>query len=123
MARARGRSTSARRSTPLGAPTRSTARRHAPSPATGAPARSDRGGHTAHLESLETQRARLDERIERGRHHNQAICAVATHLADRIYALQRENRPYEQRDLDGNPVTPPEAKAIAASLAVDSATR
>ena len=61
--------------------------------------------------------------VERGRHHNQALCAVATHLVDRIYALLRENRPYELRDLDGNTVTRSEAKAIAAHLAVDPATR
>lgn len=61
--------------------------------------------------------------VERGRHHNQALCAVATHLADRIYALLRENRPYELRDLDGTPVTASEAKAIAIGLAVDPATR
>ena len=61
--------------------------------------------------------------VERGRHHNQALCAVATHLADRIYALMRENRPYQPRDLDGNPASITEAKAIAASLAVDAATR
>lgn len=61
--------------------------------------------------------------VERGRHHNQALCAVATHLADRIYALLRENRPYQPRDLEGKPITVAEAKAIAASLAVDAQTR
>ena len=30
--------------------------------------------------------------VERGRHHNQALCAVVTHLTGRIYALLRENR-------------------------------
>lgn len=61
--------------------------------------------------------------VERGRHHNQALCAVATHLSDRIYALLRENRPYQPRDLDGRPVTIAQAKQLAASLAVDEATR
>jgi hypothetical protein len=61
--------------------------------------------------------------VERGRHHNQALCAVATHLSDRIYALLRENRPYQPRDLDGRPVTIAQAKHLAASLAVDEATR
>ena len=61
--------------------------------------------------------------VERGRHHNQALCAVATHLADRIYALLRENRPYQLRDLDGHAITASEAKAIATSLAVDPETR
>lgn len=61
--------------------------------------------------------------VERGRHHNQALCAVATHLTDRIYALLREHRAYQARDLDGRPVTAAEAKRIAATLAVDRATR
>lgn len=61
--------------------------------------------------------------VERGRHHNQALCAVATHLTNRIYALLRENRPYEPRDLNGNTIKPTKAKQIAASLAVDIGTR
>ncbi len=71
------------------------------------------------------QLAALYQRLmaERGRHHNQANCAVATHLSDRIYALLRENRTYQPRDLDGQPTTTTEAKRLAASLAVDSATR
>lgn len=60
---------------------------------------------------------------ERGRHHNQATCAVASHLADRIYAVLRENRPYQPRDLDGAPVDNAHAKRIAASLAVTPETR
>ena len=61
--------------------------------------------------------------VERGRHHNQATCAVATHLADRVYALLRENRPYQPRALDGTLIEATEAKRIAASLAVDPETR
>ena len=61
--------------------------------------------------------------VERGRHHNQAVCAVATHLADRIYAVLRENRPYQPRALDGTPTSAAEAKRIAATLAVDPDTR
>lgn len=61
--------------------------------------------------------------IDRGRHHNQALCAVGTHLGDRIYAHLRENRTYQPRDLGGNPISAAEAKAIAASLAVGTATR
>jgi transposase len=61
--------------------------------------------------------------VERGRHHHHALCAVATHLADRIYALMRDNRPYQPRDLNGATITRAEAKSIAASLAVDPQTR
>jgi transposase len=39
-----------------------------------------------------------------GKHHLQALCACATHLLDRIYAILREDRPYELRDVDGTPV-------------------
>lgn len=61
--------------------------------------------------------------VERGRHHNQALCAVATHLSDRIYAILREHRPYQPRDLDGQPTTHADATRQAGSLAVDDATR
>ena len=61
--------------------------------------------------------------VERGRHHNQALCAVATHLIDRIYAILRAERPYQPRDLDGNPITAPKAKRIAQSLAVPTEVR
>ena len=61
--------------------------------------------------------------VERGRHHNQALCAVASHLVGRIWAVIRENRPYQWRDLDGNPITRGQARTIATSLAVDPATR
>jgi hypothetical protein len=37
--------------------------------------------------------------VERGRHHNGVLCAVATHLGDRVYALLRENERFRPRDL------------------------
>lgn len=74
--------------------------------------------HDPHLASLYRRLM-----VERGRHHTQALCAVATHLADRIYALLREDRFYELRDLDGHTISRNEAKQIAASLAVDPDTR
>jgi transposase len=61
--------------------------------------------------------------VERGRHHNQALCAVASHLAGRIWACVREDRPYTWRDLEGQPITREQARTIALSLAVDPATR
>jgi transposase len=61
--------------------------------------------------------------VERGRHHNQALCAVASHLVGRIWAVIREDRPYQSRDLDGQPITREQARTIALSLAVDPATR
>ena len=61
--------------------------------------------------------------VERGRHHNQALCAVASHLVGRIWAVVREDRPYQWRDLDGQPITRGQARTLATSLAVDPATR
>ncbi len=60
--------------------------------------------------------------VEKGQPHRKAICAVATHLADRIYAVHREQRPYVVRDLQGNPVAAEQARAlIDADLSVHSA--
>lgn len=61
--------------------------------------------------------------VERGRTHTQAVCAVASHLAARIWAVTRENRPYQWRDLEGNPITREQAHQIAQSLKVDPQTR
>ncbi len=61
--------------------------------------------------------------VDRGRHHNQALCAVASHLVRRIWAGIREDRLYQWRDLDDQPITREQARAIANGLAVDRATR
>ncbi len=61
--------------------------------------------------------------VERGRTHTQAVCAVASHLAGRIYAVARADRDYLWRDLEGNEITREEARAMAQSLRVDSETR
>jgi transposase len=42
--------------------------------------------------------------VDLGKHHLQATCACATHLLTRVYAILREDRPYELRDVDGTPV-------------------
>jgi len=55
-----------------------------------------------------------DQMVEHGKHHNQAICACATHLLDRIWTILKEDRPYELRDVDGTPVTVERARAIIA---------
>jgi hypothetical protein len=57
-----------------------------------------------------------DQMVKKGKHHNQAVCACATHLLDRIFVVLQEERPYELRDVDGTPVTPKEARAIISSL-------
>ncbi len=52
--------------------------------------------------------------VNKGNHHNQAVCACATHLLDRVRAILLEDRPYELRNVDGTPVTPEQARAIIA---------
>jgi transposase len=50
--------------------------------------------------------------MARGKHHNQAVCACATHLLDRVLGVLRTDQPYELRDVDGRPVSVAEARAI-----------
>ena len=50
--------------------------------------------------------------VQRGKHHNQAVCACATHLLDRGLTVLRTDQPYELRDVDGRAVTVAEARAI-----------
>jgi transposase len=47
-----------------------------------------------------------------GKHHLQAVCTCATHLLDRIYAILKENRPYQLRDVDGTPLDKYQARRI-----------
>jgi transposase len=61
--------------------------------------------------------------VERGRTHSQALCAVASHLVGRIWAVTRAGRAYQWRDLEGNPVSRDQARALAVSLRVDPDTR
>jgi transposase len=53
-----------------------------------------------------------EQMVNRGKHHLQAICACATHLLDRIYAVLKQDRPYQMRDVDGSPITKRQARAI-----------
>ena len=55
-----------------------------------------------------------DQMVNKGKHHLQAICTCATHLLDRILIVLRDDRPYELRDVAGQPVTVEEARAIIA---------
>jgi hypothetical protein len=49
--------------------------------------------------------------VQRGKHPNQAVCACATHLLDRVLAVLRTDQPYELRDMDGIPVDVAQARA------------
>jgi transposase len=55
-----------------------------------------------------------DQMVNKGKHHVQAVCHCATHLLDRVRAVLRDDRPYELRDVDGNPVSWQEARSIIA---------
>lgn len=50
--------------------------------------------------------------MHHGKHHLQAACACATHLLTRIYAVLRDDRPYELQDTDGTPVDRHTARRI-----------
>jgi transposase len=50
--------------------------------------------------------------VEFGKHHLQAICACATHLLNRVYAILVEDRPYQLRDVDGTAVDKHQARQI-----------
>jgi transposase len=52
--------------------------------------------------------------VEAGKHHNSALCHIATTLLTRIIACWRTGQPYQLRDLDGTPVTTEQARAIIA---------
>jgi transposase len=50
--------------------------------------------------------------VTKGKHHRQALCAVATRLANRIHTVLKEGRPYILRGPEGQPITIPEGRAI-----------
>jgi hypothetical protein len=52
--------------------------------------------------------------VNKGNHHNQAVCACVTYLLDRARIILLRDRPYELRDVDGTPVTPEQDRAIIA---------
>ena len=51
---------------------------------------------------------------ETGRHHNSALCTIATVLLTRIVACLRNGTPYQLRDVDGSPITAAQGRAIVA---------
>ena len=52
--------------------------------------------------------------VRKGHHHKQALCAVATRLANRIGKVLRTGEAYELRNTDGTPISVAEGKAIVA---------
>lgn len=53
--------------------------------------------------------------VEKGFPHVKAVCEVATHMADRLFRVLKDNRLYELRDAEGNPVSAREAREIIAT--------
>jgi hypothetical protein len=43
--------------------------------------------------------------VNHGKHHKQAMGAVMSHLGARILAVLREDRPYQLRDIHGQPIS------------------
>ncbi|MDP3983518.1 MAG: transposase [Acidimicrobiia bacterium] len=56
--------------------------------------------------------ARYQRLITDGRHHNSAICTIATVLLTCIVACLRNGTPYQLRDTAGRPITPAQGRAI-----------
>jgi transposase len=52
--------------------------------------------------------------VEAGKHHNSAICHIATTLLTRIIACWRAGQHYQLRDINGTPVTADQARTIIA---------
>jgi transposase len=50
--------------------------------------------------------------VEKGHHHKQALCALATRLVNRIFCVLKSGRPYVLQDENGTPVDIAQAKAI-----------
>jgi transposase len=50
--------------------------------------------------------------MERGAHHQKALCVVAARLAERAWVVPSRGQAYELRDVDGTPVTPAEARCL-----------
>ena len=55
------------------------------------------------------------EMVYYGKNHRQAMGAVMSHLGARVLRVLKENRPYELRDFQGNPIDKYEAKKLILS--------
>jgi transposase len=65
-----------------------------------------------------------DQMANKGKHHNSALCVVANRaLLPRLVAVVRERRPYEFRDLEGNPISKKQARELAAQFQVPEEVR
>lgn len=66
-----------------------------------------------HARKIDPQIAAKYQRLMSGdRHHDSAICHLATLLITRIATCMRNSKPYTLRDVDGTPITQAEGRAI-----------
>ncbi|MFU8796857.1 MAG: IS110 family transposase [Dehalococcoidia bacterium] len=52
------------------------------------------------------------EMVYHGKNHRQAMGAVMSHLGARIFVVLKEDRPYELRDTEGNPISKDDARRL-----------
>lgn len=69
---------------------------------------------TARQRDVQIAAIYYEQMVHKGKHHNQAVCACATHLLDRVLVVLQQDKPYELRDVDGRAVSAEEARAIIA---------
>ena len=60
--------------------------------------------HVSRLRDVQLAAIYYDQMVNHGQHHHHAICACASHLASRIFTVLKEHRPYQLRNLDGQPI-------------------
>jgi hypothetical protein len=62
--------------------------------------------------------------VNKGKHHNSALCVVANRmLIPRVLVVMRERRPYELRDFEGNAIDKRQARQLAAQFKVPDDVR
>jgi len=61
--------------------------------------------------------------VEYGKHHSQAVCACASHLASRIFAVLKQQRPYQLRDLENKPISKKQSRNLCKELRVPDEVR
>jgi hypothetical protein len=73
-----------------------------------------RAAGTARKQDPQLARIYYQQMTERGATHLKACCALASHLAERAWAVLSRGTPYVICDNNGSPVTPAQAKKIIA---------
>ena len=68
--------------------------------------------HVARLWDVQMAAIFHRQMVNYGKHHHQATCACASHLASRIYAVLKEQRPYQLQDLEGHPIDKSQSRKL-----------